>query len=63
MRKVCTQRIKENRTRPKYEFFLNPDLLAQYVEKKQKKLAGKEDPPPDFGLSKAYRLLPFNMGK
>lgn len=63
VRKVCTQMIKETRTRPKYEFYLNPELLASHIEKKQKKLAGQEEPRPDFGLSKAYRLLPYYMGK
>jgi hypothetical protein len=63
IKRVSNNLIKGRRARSKYDFYLNPDLLAIYLEKKQKKVAGIETEHMDFGISKAYRLLPHYDGK
>lgn len=64
IKRVSNNLIQAKRTRPKYEFFLNPDLLSEYIERKQRQLSGQEEEQrTDFGLSKAYRLLPNYSGK
>lgn len=64
IKRVSNNLIQAKRTRPKYEFFLNPDLLSEYIERKQRQLSGQEEEQrTDFGLSKAYRLLPHYSGK
>lgn len=59
IKRVSNNLIIAKRNRPKYEFYLNPDRLAEYNRRKQAQLAGtEEEARTDFGLSKAYRLLP-----
>jgi|LauGreDrversion4_2_1035121.scaffolds.fasta_scaffold523286_1 hypothetical protein len=63
IKRVSNNLIKSRRARSKYDFYLNPDLLAEYLQKKQLKAAGVEPEHMDFGISKAYRLLPHYEGR
>lgn len=63
IKRVSNNLIQSKRMRPKYEFYLNPDLLAEYLQKKQNQMLGLEVERTDFGLSKAYRLLPHYKGR
>ena len=59
IKRVSNNLIVAKRNRPKYEFYLNAERLAEYNRRKQAQLAGtEEEARTDFGLSKAYRLLP-----
>ena len=64
IKRVSNNLIQAKRTRPKYEFYLNPDQLAEYLQKKQAQIAGtEEEVRADFGISKAHRILPNYVGK
>lgn len=43
IKRVSNNLIQAKRTRPKYEFFLNPDLLQEYIDRKQRQLSGLEE--------------------
>ncbi|CDW91345.1 histidine acid phosphatase family protein [Stylonychia lemnae] len=58
IKRVSKNLIISKRKRPKYEFYLNPDQLNDYLNRKQEQLSGKNQVTVDFGLSKAYQLLP-----
>lgn len=62
IKRVSNNLIQAKRKRPKYEFYLNPNLLAEYIAKKQRQMNGQEEQRIDFGLSKAYQLLPHYFG-
>ena len=57
VKRVSQNLIISKRKRPKYEFYLNHDQLNAYLQKKQEIMQGKKE-VVDFGLSKAYFLLP-----
>eukprot|EP00347_Sterkiella_histriomuscorum_P003567 403363794 len=58
IKRVSKNLIVSKRKRPKYEFYLNPDQLNEYLIKKQEQFNGKQEQLIDFGLSKAYSVLP-----
>ena len=58
IKRVSKNLILSKRKRPKYEFYLDADLLNAYLIRKQNDLRKSKEIDGDFGLSKAYQLLP-----
>lgn len=58
IKRVSKNLILSKRKRPKYEFYLDPDQLNAYLQRKQNDLKNQKNIDGDFGLSKAYYLLP-----